>query len=282
MATAKKRAFELRGADGGPLRGDVRAAGGGSGAPAVVICHGFKGFKDWGFFPHLADRIAKAGITAISFNFSGSGVGEDGETFSEPERFAKNTYTRELKDLESVTAALAAGALVDGLAVPTKVGLFGHSRGAAAALIHASENDSMCSLVTWAAIGSVERWSRENVEQWRAEGKLDIVNSRTGDVLPLLTDTLDDIEQNRERLDLRKAASRLRIKWTIIHADDDPNVSLADAEKLYDAARKEDTDLLVIPGGGHTLGAKHPWIGMTPQLSVAMDATVNRFTNDLF
>ena len=149
-------------------------------------------------------------------------------------------------------------------------------------MIHASENHAMHSLVTWAVIGSVERWSRENVEMWRAEGKLDIVNARTGDVLPLLTDTLDDMEQNRERLDLRRAAGRLRIKWTIIHSDDDPAVSVADSEKLYDAAYKEDTELLVIPGGGHTLGAKHPWIGMTPQLSVAMDATVNRFTNDLF
>ena len=24
-------------------------------APAIVICHGFKGFKDWAFFPFLAE-----------------------------------------------------------------------------------------------------------------------------------------------------------------------------------------------------------------------------------
>ena len=47
---------------------------------AIRQPHGFKGFKDWGFFPHLADRLARAGLVAVSFNFSGSGVGPDGET----------------------------------------------------------------------------------------------------------------------------------------------------------------------------------------------------------
>ena len=81
MATPSKTSFRLTGADGGPLRGDIRTAGGAR--PAVVICHCFKGFKDWGFFPPLADRLARAGFTAVSFNFSGAGVGEDGESFSE-------------------------------------------------------------------------------------------------------------------------------------------------------------------------------------------------------
>ncbi|MGH7538277.1 MAG: alpha/beta hydrolase family protein, partial [Gemmatimonadales bacterium] len=76
MATATTTRFRLTGADGGPLRGDVRAAGGDR--PAVVICHGFKGFKDWGYFPKAAERLARSGFAAVSFNFSGAGVGEDG------------------------------------------------------------------------------------------------------------------------------------------------------------------------------------------------------------
>ena len=50
MATAMTTAVELTGADGGPVRGEVRTAAGGENRPAVVLCHGFKGFKDWGFF----------------------------------------------------------------------------------------------------------------------------------------------------------------------------------------------------------------------------------------
>ena len=119
MATPVRTPFELTGADGAPLRGDVRAAGTGMSRPAVIICHGFKGFKDWGFFPHLADRLARAGLTAVSFNFSGSGVGPDGETFSEPERFGHATFGNDLKDLALIVERLRQRALVPDLAPPT-------------------------------------------------------------------------------------------------------------------------------------------------------------------
>ena len=70
MATPRLAKVRLGAADGGPLRVDVRTgARPGEARPAVVICHGFKGFKDWGFFPKLSERLAVAGFTALSFNF---------------------------------------------------------------------------------------------------------------------------------------------------------------------------------------------------------------------
>src|SRR2546422_2141682 len=94
----------LTGADGGALRGDVTSAGGER--PVVVVCHGLKGFKDWGFFPYVVERLARAGFAAVSFNFSGSGVGGDGERFDELERVAHNTYSKELQDLHIVLDAV--------------------------------------------------------------------------------------------------------------------------------------------------------------------------------
>ena len=58
-----------------------------------VTVGGFKGFMDWGFWPLLAEALADAGMAACRFNLSGSGVGEDGETFSEKERFESNTHS---------------------------------------------------------------------------------------------------------------------------------------------------------------------------------------------
>ncbi|MGD8726494.1 MAG: hypothetical protein PVH40_02560, partial [Gemmatimonadales bacterium] len=127
MATASTSQFELEGVDGKPLRGEVRTAARGVDRPGVVICHGFKGFRAWGFFPHLATRVARAGMTAVTFNFSGSGVGPDGESFSEPERFGHATISNDLVDLQAVADALREGRLAPGLAVPTRLGLFGHS-----------------------------------------------------------------------------------------------------------------------------------------------------------
>ncbi len=282
MATVNTTQFELVGADGGALRGDVRTQEKGADRPAVVICHGFKGFKDWGFFPHLAARIARAGMTAVSFNFSGSGVGPDGESFSEPERFGHATFSGDLTDLKTVVEALHDGNLVEELAPPKRIGLFGHSRGGAAAVLFAAGQKRARALVTWSAIGSLLRWDEVTIEHWREEGQLEVVNMRTREVLPLYTDVLDDIAEHASgKLDLLRAAGSIKAPWLIVHGENDEAVSPADAEKLHSAARRGTAELETIPGGTHTLGARHPWAGYTPELEKGTDLTVAWFSRHL-
>ena len=52
-------------------------------------------------FPPLAERLARAGFTAVSFNLSGSGVDDSGE-FVFPERFGHATFTGDLGDIRLV------------------------------------------------------------------------------------------------------------------------------------------------------------------------------------
>lgn len=282
MATIQRHRFELSGADGGPLRGDVRTAGDGRDRPAVVICHGFKGFKDWGFFPHLAERLARAGKTAVSFNFSGSGVGPDGETFSEAERFGHATFSNDLADLETVWRHTADGALVDGIARPAGLGLFGHSRGGGVAVLFAANHADCKALVTWAAIANTLRWDGDTVARWRTDGKIDIVNARTGDVLPLYTDALDDLERHgADKLDIEQAAARVGARWLIVHGTEDEAVAPADAQALHRATQRGVATLKVIAGGKHTFGARHPWAGETPELERVFDLTVDWFSRYL-
>jgi uncharacterized protein len=279
MATPVLTRFELDGADGGRLRGDVRRAGADA-HPAVVICHGFKGFKDWGFFPPLANRLARAGLTTVSFNFSSSGVGPDGESFSEPERFGHATFGKDLADLATVIAALQSGTLAG--PSPTALGLLGHSRGGGVALLHARSEARVRALVTWSAIGAAHRWGPETVARWRATGKLDVTNQRTGDVLPLYTDALDELEADTAgQLDIGAAAGELRCPWLQIHGEADESVPLGEASDLWERSGKTGK-LLAIPHGSHTFGARHPWAGMTPELERVFDETVAWFTEHLF
>lgn len=281
MATPTRTPFELRGADGGPLRGDVRRAGQGA-RPAVVICHGFKGFKDWGFFPHLADRLARAGLTAVAFNFSGSGVGPDGETFSEPERFGHATLGADLTDLATVLDALRDGSLTPGAAPPPTIGLFGHSRGGGIGVLHAARRRDVGALVTWSAIGTTHRWGPETVARWRREGKLAVTNLRTGEVLPLYLDALDEVEGDAEgRFDLGRAARRVTSPWLQVHGEVDESVPLREGRALWEHTEGRAT-FLPIPRGTHTFGARHPWAGMTPELARAFDDTVAWFATHLF
>jgi pimeloyl-ACP methyl ester carboxylesterase len=282
MATPIHHTFELTAADGGPLRGDVRSAAGRSARPAVVICHGFKGFKDWGFFPQLADRLARGGVTAVSFNFSSSGVGPEGDRFTEPERFGHGTFGKDLRDLAGVIEALETGRLPGIEAAPPALGLFGHSRGGGVAVLHAAEDARVRALVTWSAIGSALRWGPETIRKWRAEGKIEVTNQRTGEVLPLYREALDELTGGPAgRLDIAAAAERLNLPWLIVHGEADETVSVREAQLLH-KANQERAELLVVRRGSHTFGARHPWAGSTPELDQAMDATAGWFLRVLF
>ena len=202
--------------------------------PAVVILHGFKGFKDWGMFPPLADRLARAGFMAVSFNMSGAGVDRDGN-FTFPERFGHDTFSIELEDLQTVINALTTGSFE--VAPPSSIGLLGHSRGGGVAVLEAARDERIAALVTWAAVSTVHRWPAATIAEWRKAGRNDIVNSRTGEVLPLYPDVLDDNETNAERLDILGAAGRITVPWLLVHGDADESVALEEGQRLAAVVR---------------------------------------------
>jgi len=275
MATPSLTRHRLPGSLGEILI-DVRAAGRGTPRPAVILVHGFKGFKDWGLWPSLAERIARAGLSAVTLNLSGSGVDDTGE-FVHSERFGHNTFSAELQDLRRVIDALAAGEL--GVAPPGAMGLLGHSRGGGIAVLQTAGDTRITCLVTWAAISTVERWAGPQRAAWRAAGSNEVKNVRTGQVLPLYTDVLDDIERNAAALDIEAAARRVEVPWLILHGTEDEGVPLGEGERLAAAARR--ARFVPIDGAGHTFGAAHPWQGMTPALERVEDTTLAFFAEHL-
>jgi dienelactone hydrolase len=270
MATPTLTKTTLPGAVGEILI-DVRAADRAAPGPAVLVLHGFKGFKDWGMFPPFAERLARSGFTAIGFNVSGSGVNDAGE-FALPERFGHNTFSAELADVAMVLEALEAGGL--GVPRPSSIGIVGHSRGGGMAILAARRHPGLTALVTWAAISTVERWTEDQRLEWRARGRLDVVNARTGQVLPMYVTLLDDIDAHAgSSLDIAAAAGALTIPWLLVHGEADESVPVAEADRLARAAGRP-IEVLKIARGGHTFGAVHPFAGPTPELERVFDASV--------
>src|SRR3989339_708969 len=116
----------------------------------LVFVHGFKGFKDWGFGPYLGEYFANRGFFVITFNFSHNGIGENKTEFNELEKFAKNTFSREVRELNEIISAFRNDFFeVKG---NTPLGLIGHSRGGAIVLLTASKRTDVDAIVTWAAI----------------------------------------------------------------------------------------------------------------------------------
>lgn len=261
---------------GEPLRGDVWGPGERTSGAAIVICHGFKGFKDWGFFPYLCEELARrTGCVAIGFNFTGSGIGEDLETFTDLEAFSRNTIGRELEDLSVVLDGLAAGRLGEVEVPPVRrLGLLGHSRGGATCLLAAAAASRVRALVTWSAIASLERYVEAYGDAWDAGEVVEIVNARTGQNMPLRRNVLDDLRAHADRRDLLLAASSLHVPWLIVHGTVDESVPFSDATHLAEAAG-ERASVMAVEGAGHTFGARHPFGGTNDRLERVIERSAD-------
>ncbi len=272
-----RRSFVRYPRPGDTLRGEVRIPEGPPPRSAVVVVHGFKGFKDWGFFPYVCDRLAAAGHAVISFNFSRNGIGADGETFTELESFASNTLSLEQAELRAVVDDVLEGDLLP--LRPRAVGLLGHSRGGGQSVLAAADDPRISALVTWAAVSTWERWDDETLRQWREDGRIWILNTRTGQQMPLDVTLLEDYEANRERLDVLAAAERVQAPWLVVHGTEDLTVPVGEARALARAGPR--TRMILVEGAGHTFEATHPFQATTPELEEALRFTLRHFRRTL-
>ena len=262
---------------GDTIRGQVRIPDGPLPRTAVVVVHGFKGFKDWGFFPYACERLAAAGHAVVSFNFSRNGVGEDLESFSELDRFGANTLSLELDELRLILDEVFDGDILPFR--PARVGLLGHSRGGGQVILGAAEEPRVSAVVSWAAVSTFNRWTEETKAKWREDGRYYVKNARTGQHLPLDLTMLEDFEANAERLDIPAAAARVETPWLIVHGTHDLTVRVRDGKAL--AGFQPDAKLRLIDGAGHTFNAKHPFEGPPPELDRALDETIAHFESHL-
>ena len=176
--------FILTSTEGLPIRGNLDAPA--SPRALVVVIHGFKGFKDWGFFPYVADTLRDHGFAVCRFNMSRSGIGENPDAFDRLDLFADDTYSQQLADLRVVVAH--AQSKFPNL----RTFLFGHSRGGGIALLGARDVASLAGVITWSAISHANRWDEETVRKWRRDGGLDVINARTKQNMRMSTAILDD------------------------------------------------------------------------------------------
>jgi dienelactone hydrolase len=259
------------------IRAEIHYREGIKEAPIIVICHGFKGFKNWAFFPVLAESLAYAGYVTLTFNFSRNGIGADLNNFTELNLFENNTYSHELKDLKCVIDAIVTGQIGRVLIDPEQIGLVGHSRGGGISILYSQKDPRIKALVTWSAIATVDRFSEEQKKEFEENGFIEIENKRTLQIMRVGKELLNDINKNKSSLDICSAASALTIPTLIIHGESDETVPVSEAYELYDHLGTTEKELIIIEGGSHTFGAQHPMTSMTASLENAFDLTENWF-----
>ena len=238
---------------------------------AVLVVHGFKGFKDWGFFPYVCERLAEAGHLVVSFNFSLNGTGPGLADVDDLDAFGRNTLTREVEDVRWMLDRLRAGEWSGGQC-PLRIALLGHSRGGGVSVLTAAESQSVTALVTWGSVCTFFRWSEEHVQDWLKKGVTYISNARTGQEMPVYRALWDDLRKNRAKLDVLAAARRVQAPWLVVHGSEDTTVPVAEARQLQEAG--DTATLQVIGGSGHTFETAHPMADLPDGLRVAVDVTL--------
>ncbi len=236
----------------------------------VIYVHGFKGFKDWGFVPYLGEYFEKKGIYLITFNFSLNGIGDKFDEFTEMEKFAANTFSREIFELNEVINNYKAGLFCSN---PKKVSLIGHSRGGAIAAL-CSNNVNVNKIALWSAIAKLDRYTDRQKQVWKKDGFVEILNTRTNQVMKLNSTLLDDVENNKDgSLSMQKALCNLQKPLLIAHGTNDLTVPIEEGEQLFEWSNKELASFVKIEKASHTFDIQHPFAGTNDKFEELLEKT---------
>ncbi|HEY7437879.1 MAG TPA: alpha/beta fold hydrolase [Acidimicrobiia bacterium] len=202
--------------------------------PAVILCHDFptppRGSLASGLtFPELADRVARSGWLAYTFNFRGTG-GSEGD-------FSINGW---LDDQRAVVELLAARDDVSG------IWIVGTGVGGTLAIVTAARDRRVQGVAALGGQASLDDWARDSNRFLEHCRRMDVIRS-TG----FPRDAQAWAREIRQ-LDAVGAAGRLAPRpFLLLHGSDDELVPVSDARKLADA--HGDAELHVVPTAGRRL-----------------------------
>lgn len=181
--------------------------------PSVILCHGMESNKDSEKLTSLSRSLSKRGLLAFRFDFFCAGESSG--------QFEQITYSAEVEDLRAVFDLLQRYPV-------GKMGVIGSSMGGSVALLFASQEKRIASLVTLAAPAHPEKitdrlLSPEEVRCWQQTGFITYHGRRINNSF------LDDLKN----INIPDAAKQISCPALFIHGDADETVPVEDAYELY-------------------------------------------------
>jgi pimeloyl-ACP methyl ester carboxylesterase len=263
----------------GVLHGDLHYAGHSS-CPILLIIHGFRGSKNWGFFPTIAAEFAQSGFIVISWNMSLNGYSKNAQYIDQPENFARNTITQEIKDTQSIIDSILKDdhILSDDLRSKWNgdIHVLGHSRGGGVGILISESNPSIKKLAIWNTISRFGRFTERQKKLWSESGTFPIDETKDGKVIAMNYSYISDLELHGEEYSPLRAISEVSADILIVHAEQDMTVPIREAYALLE--KSHSAQIHSIPQAGHIFGCTHPFTEMTSSLRDAIDTTTAFFS----
>ncbi len=243
----------------------------------LLLLHGFKGYKDYGFIPLLAKALAQSGTIVHRFNFSCSGMTNAIETFERPDLFAFDTWNRQVEDVHCVLDAIHTGA-IDGSGLPLFIA--GHSRGGATTLLTAGRDPSLhlAGIITINAVDRCNGLSDAQQRELLENGSMTTPSARTGQELPINASWLQEQLDEPNTHDVLELCTKIKIPSLVLHGTDDPGVPFQAGERIASALG---TTVTALQGADHVLNTANPApkdASFSPQLRDAIQF-ITKFVN---
>ena len=253
MKTISLKNQKYNGANGRPSLCDLEVPANWN-KKLIIFLHGYMGYKDWGCWNLVQKFFVEQGFAFLKYNVShNGGTITNPIDFDDLDAFAKNTYTNEIRDFESIMDEVEK--IFDD-EMP-EVCLIGHSRGGGIALLQ-SRNKLVDKICSWAGISSIERRfpSGNELESWKSEKVRYTTNGRTKQQMPHSYEQYEDFIQHKDRLNIEKYCKESSLPTCIIHGEEDTSVSIDEGKQL---ANWLNTPLVTIPDTAHTFDSAQPW-----------------------
>lgn len=216
----------------------------------VLIANGFKGYKEYGMFPWLANQLAGIGTIVHRFNFSHSGMTAGDGPFVRPDLFERDTWNRQVEDLSILTNEYKQ----DGLPMT----LLGHSRGGVSCLLTIGRGTSQVDrVISLSAPATCNPLSREMQQTLLKQGFIESPSSRTEQMLHIGMSFLQDQLDDPENHDLLALVAGITSPILVIHGEDDQTVSVNAAVTIAETG--QDTTLVRIQDGDHVFNTPNPF-----------------------
>ena len=247
--------------DNRPFSIDITYVPDGKPKPLILHVHGFKGFKDWGYFNLIANHAALRGFIFVKMNFSRNGTTpEHPVDFVELEAFGQNNFSIEQDDMGKVIDFVYASDFPVGPGELNLQQLYltGHSRGGAAVILKGYHDQRIKAIASWAGVNNLgSHYTPEEVKTWKDKGVTYVENSRTKQLMPLYFQLVEDYLKNEEKLNVPLAIKKMNIPFLVIHGTHDPTVPVRMAYQTKEWNPSVHLD--IIEGADHVFGGAHPW-----------------------
>ena len=216
--------------EGQTVRGDLIVPA--SGAPCILMSHGFEASKDGTKWSFLTPRLVDQGYAILKFNYRGCGYGpEAGDGL-----FEDTTLSARIADYRAALDFLQT-ADIDS----TRIAVIGSSFGSEIPV--AARDPRVKAYVLLAAPSRPQTPTEAQLTECRATGYFTLPSGKR-----LAQAYFDD----GKRYDLCKSAGELGRPTLIIHGELDDDVPLGQARELY-AHAKEPKRLEIFDGAEHAL-----------------------------